>query len=130
MKYLIDTHILIWHAQGNDKLHSNTINIINDSSNEIFISVISVWELAIKKNLGKLDYPDSFTKLEYDFIANFFDLLPLKFIHNEVFSKLPQHHKDPFDRMLIAQAMSEDFTIITQDDKFKNYEPSVKILWN
>lgn len=95
MKYLIDTHILIWHAQGNEKLHSNTIKIINDSSNEIFVSVISVWELAIKKNLGKLDYPDSFTKLEYDFIANFFDLLPLKFIHNEVFSKLPQHHKDP-----------------------------------
>lgn len=130
MKYLIDTHILIWHAQANEKLHAKIIEIINDSSNEIFVSAVSIWEMAIKKNLGKLAYPESFTKLEYDFVANFFELLPIKFIHNEVFSKLPQYHKDPFDRMIIAQAMAEDFTIITQDEKFKAYEPAVKIIWN
>jgi PIN domain nuclease of toxin-antitoxin system len=130
MKYLIDTHILIWHAQDNEKLSPTSIDIIDNMANEIFVSAVSIWEIAIKKNLGKLEYPDSFLRMEYDLIANLFELLPLKFSHNELFSKLPQHHKDPFDRMLIAQAMAEDLTIITQDDKFRAYEPDVKIIWN
>ena len=128
MEYLIDTHILIWYAENDPKVSSKTIEIISNLDNRIFVSHASLWEITIKKGLGKLEYPASILEMAYFLENNLFSILNFDFNHYNSYLKLPPHHFDPFDRMLIAQAQSENLTIITQDDKFRNY--SVPIVWN
>ena len=128
MEYLIDTHILIWYAENNPKVSSNTIEIISNLDNRIFVSHASLWEITIKKGLGKLEYPASILEMAYFLEKNLFSILNFDFNHYDTYLKLPPNHFDPFDRMLIAQAQSENLTIITQDDKFGKY--FVPIIWN
>lgn len=126
MKYLVDTHILIWHGENNPALKPDTISILNDASNEIFVSHASLWEMAIKVSLGKLQLAVPVEQFGEALIRNGFTLLAFDLPHYSALSKLPFHHNDPFDRMLIAQAISEQLEIITYDDKFNLYP--VKIL--
>ncbi len=119
MKYLLDTHIFIWSLEGNPKLKTDTKNIIRDKSNLVFLSIISAWEITIKVMLKKLqlDIPLNkiFKNLEYE-------ILPLKLDHMLVLLELPPIHKDPFDRMLVAQAKSEKLTLLSEDPKIKQYQ--------
>ena len=126
MKYLIDTHILIWHGENNPALKPETLAILNDPANDILVSHASLWEMSIKVSLGKLQLGYSLRSLESILLLNNFNLLPLDFTHYQTLSNLPFHHNDPFDRMIIAQAESEEIAIITNDDKFKHY--SVRII--
>ena len=128
MTYLIDTHILIWYAENDSKLSRNTVEIISNLENQIYVSHASLWEITIKKGLGKLDYPDSIPQMSYFLNLNIFSVLDFDFSHYKKYLELPLYHNDPFDRMLIAQAQAEDFTIITQDEKFRNYD--ISVIWN
>jgi PIN domain nuclease of toxin-antitoxin system len=126
MNYLIDTHILIWFIEGNEKLSKQAQALIANPSNDIYISQASLWEMTIKISIGKLSLSISLSELEQFLSDNQFQILDAKFRHYEILQNLPFHHQDPFDRMIIAQAKAEDYTLITNDDYFKLYE--VKLL--
>lgn len=126
MKYLIDTHILIWFIEGSERLSKEIIALIADPTNEIYISQASLWEMAIKISIGKLSLSISISELERFLITHQFQILLINFYHYEELQNLPFHHQDPFDRMIVAQAKVEDYIIVTHDDRFKLY--SIKII--
>lgn len=130
MTYLIDTHILMWFVENSPKLSNSVRLILENTANTVMVSHVSFWEITIKKSIGKLEFTPTQQTLERKLLAQFIEVLSFETKHCEVLSDLPFHHQDPFDRMLIAQAIAGDFTIITQDRRFKTYEPQVKILWN
>ena len=104
MRLLLDTHILLWSLTEPQRLSALVRRALEDARNEVFVSPVSVWEIAIKRALGKLKAPDI---LETDVMEQGFTPLSLTFFHAEQAGKLPQHHRDPFDRMLVAQAQAE-----------------------
>ena len=123
-QYLLDTHILIWWLEWDKRLTDVVYNTICDGTNDIFVSAASVWEIAIKKALGKLNAPDNLTGIVE---KKGFQSLPISLFHGERAGALPAHHNDPFDRMLIAQAQTEGLVLITHDTAFKPY--GNEILW-
>jgi len=128
VKILIDTYALIWFCEGNTNLSETARKVMQDDSNEKFISPAVPWEIAIKISIGKLTLKTDFPSILPGVIsANGFNLLPLHFSHFEYLMTMPKHHADPFDRIIIAQALSEDCSIVTIDPNFAKY--SVKILW-
>ena len=124
MNYLLDTHVFLWVIGDAKRLDHKVASEIQNTRNAVFVSAVSSVEIAIKSGLGKLDAPDD---LEDEIGLRGFSHLPLQYCHGAGLSTLPLHHQDPFDRMLIAQAIREKLTIITHDKKFKDYP--VKILW-
>lgn len=115
--YLIDTHILLWWLNNSPQLSSEAIDIIDSNSN-IFVSAASLWEMALKKEMKKLRYPDNIL----DYIEHEdFHILDIKATHVLKTSELPSHHQDPFDRLLIAQAQLESYTFITHDKLLQKY---------
>lgn len=128
MKLLLDTHTLLWFITANTKLSANAQVLIEDPANEKLVSIVSIWEIAIKHSLGRLVLSDKFENLfPEQLVINGFDELPIKNKHFYEFIKLPQHHSDPFDRLLISQAISEKIHIVSADSAFKDY--SVNLLW-
>ena len=122
MNYLIDTHIIIWHAENNPRLSREVVEILNNPINTIVVSYVSLWEIAIKQSIGKLSVGMTLSELEFNLQSNFFTLLDISVQHLEKLQKLPFHHNDPFDRLLIAQAQEEDLTLISEDRNFKYYQ--------
>ena len=118
MKYLLDTHMFIWSIEGNSKLKPDAKIIIRDKSNIVFLSIISAWEITIKVMLKKLRLDIPITKI---FKNLEFELLPIKLDHILVLLQLPPIHKDPFDRMLVAQAKSEKLKLLSNDPQVKQY---------
>jgi PIN domain nuclease of toxin-antitoxin system len=119
MKLLLDTHILLWWLTENQKLSSAETAIITDPDNLVFVSAATAWEIAVKKMIGKLEAPDD---LPVALAANNFLELPISIEHSQKLYQLPLHHHDPFDRMMVAQAMSEDLILITRDAKIALYD--------
>ena len=122
MKYLIDTHILIWFIEGSDRLSQKAQAIITNPANDIYISQASLWEMTIKISIGKLSLSISLSDLELFLSSNQFQILETNFHHYEILQHLPFHHQDPFDRMIISQAKAEDYILITNDARFKLYD--------
>ncbi len=122
MKYLLDTNILIWWLETNTRLSPRIKHIINEKGNSIYVSSISAWEMNIKKAIGKLTTPDD---LEEVIALNHFIPLSVTIAHAMQVKHLPLHHRDPFDRMIIAQAQLEQFAIITADPIFEKYSVAV-----
>ena len=119
MRFLLDTHILLWWLGDDERLSVEVREVIGNSENFIFVSAATVWEMSIKKSLGKLSVPnDLLDKLK----ENNFDILNITAVHGLRVEDLPHHHKDPFDRMLIAQALVEELTLISGDAKLKLYD--------
>ncbi len=123
---MIDTHILIWFVEGNARLDEDVRSLIANPVNEIYISQASLWELTIKISIGKLSLSISVSELEIFLINHEFQILETKFLHYAKLQNLPFYHQYPFDRLIISQAKAEDYTIITHDDRFKQYD--VKLL--
>lgn len=119
MRYLLDTHVFLWWLNDDKKLKVPLREIIRDSSNSIFVSVISAWEISIKMKAKKFKLKTTFEKVFDKFQ---FELLDVNLSHVFRHHKLPVFHKDPFDRMLIAQAFAEKAILITGDSKFKKYK--------
>ena len=123
MDYLIDSHVYLWAAMSPEKLNKSTIEILEDNSNRVFVSVISYWELSLKFGLGKLDLknisPSDFTEVTAE--MGFQDLEVTSRCAT-FFHELPREdHKDPFDRMLIWQSINHKLTLISRDQAFSDY---------
>ena len=118
MNYLLDTHTLLWWLNNDPKLSTSAKTVIANSENIIFVSAVSAWEISIKKTIGKLSAPDN---LEEAIAVNCFEPLLINIEHGLKAGSLPSYHNDPFDRMLIAQAMIENLIIITRDAQFTQY---------
>lgn len=126
MKYLLDTHIFIWWTLDHPKLSGPAKATISDKDNLIYVSSASIWEIAIKSSVGKLSLPESpeiFVRKQLE--MNDFNILDITVGHSLGILDLPMHHKDPFDRILIAQAKYENMIIITDDRLIKQYKVNV-----
>jgi PIN domain nuclease of toxin-antitoxin system len=127
MRYIIDTQAFIWYAIGDSQL-SKTAREIIESNDVRYISIASIWEMAIKSNTGKLTFQVPFDQLVSEQLAiNGYEILPLDLAHVFQLANLPLHHKDPFDRILISQAMNENIPIVSVDAHFKNYP--ITVIW-
>lgn len=127
MNLLLDTHIFLWLNQSPEKLQADLLTLCQDSANTLFLSHVSPWEIQIKHALGKLDLDAPLSEMiETQQRDNDLKLLPIELAHIYALEKLEHHHNDPFDRLLIAQAMVENMLIVTVDSKIKLYS-GVKI---
>lgn len=122
MNYLLDTHTFLWFINADPVLSSNAIGLIQAVENNIYLSSASIWEIAIKVSLGKLYVPSPIGMfLEEQLTENSIRLLNIKIEHATVIASLPFHHRDPFDRLIIAQALHEGMPIIGRDAAFDDY---------
>jgi PIN domain nuclease of toxin-antitoxin system len=119
MRLLLDTHAVIWWLAADACLGEEARTAIGNSDSAVFVSAVTAFEVATKKKLGKLNTPDD---LIQQLRANAFEELPVTFEHGLAAGQLPLHHKDPFDRLLIAQAQCEDLTIVTSDRMVRLYD--------
>lgn len=124
MNLLLDTHALIWALENNPTLSTPARNAIIEGKNLVFISSATVWEMSIKQSQGKLETPDN---LQEEIDLHRFTQLSINFQHAGLAGKLPHIHKDPFDRMLIAQAMIEKLTLVTRDRLIAQYDVALII---
>lgn len=131
MKYLIDTHVFIWFMEGNPSFSPIAKSIILNKNNEIFISIASLWEISIKNSIGKLLISKKFNELSNVLYNNLIEILPITFSHTVENNQLPFHHRDPFDRIIVAQAIIENVNFISADAVFDNYlkGKSVSRIW-
>ena len=127
MANLLDTHTFIWFIEGDKLLSDKALSAINDGADFNFVSIASIWEIAIKLNIEKLKLQTSFLGIQKKMDENGFKLLPVNFEHTLILRDLPLHHRDPFDRMIIAQSITENLTIISKDKNFSLYP--IKLLW-
>jgi len=131
MQYLIDTHVFLWFVSNSKELSQTAKSLIEDETNEIFISIASLWEISIKTALGKLIIYGKYASVIDDLTDNSIEILPINFAHTVQQNNLPFHHKDPFDRIIISQAIVENMNFISADAIFNNYfkGKSVKRIW-
>ncbi len=119
MNLLLDTHILIWAFSNNSRLTGKARDALVDGHNQVFVSAVTAWEITIKKALGKLKVPDSY---EDELTAHRFTALDVTTAHALAVGRLPPHHADPFDRLLIAQTRVENLKLITADPMIQRYD--------
>jgi PIN domain nuclease of toxin-antitoxin system len=122
MRYLLDTHTIIWHLEDSPRLPSRLAEIIDNNENSIYYSSVSLWEIAIKVNSGKLELRFTFDEFLDGVKHSVIELLQIEDEHLKRLSTLPLIHRDPFDRLLIATALAEKLTIITADDDIHKYD--------
>ncbi len=127
MRYLIDTQALIWFVEGNNQLSPEAKSVIEDTSVQVFTSVAFLWEMSIKMSIGKLKLTQPLSSFIEQIQRDNIAILGIQTTHVLNLLTIPLLHKDPFDRIIIAQALSEGFDNITSDTEFSNYD--VKILW-
>lgn len=124
MKLLVDTHAALWLLGEDKRLSPSADEMLTDASNEVLLSAAVVWEVAIKQSLGKLDAPDGFSTMLTDGGAT---PLSVSIEHAQAVRSLPWHHRDPFDRVLVAQAILENAVIVSSDDRLRAYD--VRVAW-
>ncbi|MBE9214875.1 type II toxin-antitoxin system VapC family toxin [Plectonema cf. radiosum LEGE 06105] len=122
MKILLDTHTFLWFINDSQELSRNAVEVL-ESDVDLLLSIASLWEIAIKVNLKKLTLPDTYeTFIPQQIILNSIEILPVKLKHLAVVANLALNHRDPFDRLLIAQAIAEEIKIVSADTKFDLYD--------
>jgi PIN domain nuclease of toxin-antitoxin system len=124
VRLLLDTHALIWWMADAPELPDRARSAIADRSNEVMVSIASLWEIVIKRALGKLEFPED---LETTLTAEGFGLLPVGLAHLRALESLPVLHRDPFDRMLVAQALADGLVMVSGDPAVARY--GAPILW-
>ena len=125
--YLLDTHAFLWFLNDDQKLPQRIRDLICTAS-PLYISIASFWEMAIKTSLGKLMLPALVSEMMKTCEEMRIDIAPIKAAHLERLQTLPDHHRDPFDRLIICQAAEEKLTVLSADEKFKRY--NIDILWD
>lgn len=122
MNILFDTHVFIWWDSNPEKLPTHILSACESTENTLFLSIASLWEMQIKQQLGKLELREPLSTLvSMQQATNGIQLLPIHATHVFALQNLPNHHKDPFDRLIIAQALNEKLTIATADRQFIHY---------
>jgi PIN domain nuclease of toxin-antitoxin system len=124
LKLLLDTHAALWFLSGDDRLSENAARHLTDDSNRVLLSAAVVWEISIKRALGKLVVPDDYLSLLLDAGVQ---PLAVSVAHAAAVVRLPPHHRDPFDRILVSQATVEAGAIVSRDDALRPYE--VTLIW-
>ncbi|PSR54606.1 PIN domain nuclease [Adhaeribacter arboris] len=127
MEYLLDTHTFIWFINGDNLLPENVKDQIKNIDNKCYISIAILWEIAVKVSLDKLELKADFNNIAEFLTANDIEVLPVTFEHLQKLLRLKYHHRDPFDRIIIAQGIADKLVILTKDENFKKYR--VKITW-
>lgn len=127
MNNLLDTHTLIWFLNGDNSLSKKARRNIESESATNFISIASLWEIAIKISLGKLELLTEFSSVFEQIRKNGVQVLPITFEDTLILSTLPFYHRDPFDRLIICQSITNRFTIISKDKYFEEYK--VNLIW-
>jgi PIN domain nuclease of toxin-antitoxin system len=127
MSQLLDTHTFIWFVEGDNQLSNNAKTTIETVSLKNFVSIASIWEIAIKLGLGKLQLKKPFKEIYTLLQLNNFEILPISFEDTLIVSTLTFYHRDPFDRIIIAQCLNNNFNIITKDAQFSLY--NVNRIW-
>lgn len=117
-RVLLDTQVLLWWLANDPRLGSRCKELISDNRNQVFVSAATTWEISIKTALGKLTAPEDMDSIVDD---EGFDKLPISLYHGQLAGRLPPLHRDPFDRMLIAQAQAEGLILITADEMITRY---------
>ncbi len=126
MTLLLDTHALIWFLDNDTRLPATTRTQI-ETTPTVFVSIASLWEIAIKANIGKLDLSAPFSTIEPNLVALGITQLPITFKDLEIYLSLPLHHRDPFDRILIAQTINHSLLLVSQDTQMDTY--TIQRLW-
>ena len=128
MKLLVDTHTFLWALMRDHRLSTRSKQILTSDEHELFFSLVSLWEVSIKMKTGKLNALGSSVAYLREEMENYsMQLLPIRYEHILQLEMLPAHHSDPFDRLLIAQAVTESLPILTHDEKFKPYP--ARLIW-
>lgn len=128
MRYLLDTHTFLWWCSDDEQLSSDVREIIADPRTEIYLSSVSVWEIAIKAAKGRLLLPESPEKFVVSRLRSyFFQALPVQISHAACVYELPEHHADPFDRLLISQSQLESLPLLTKDTLIQKY--AIETVW-
>ncbi len=127
MDILLDTHTLVWFLNGDEKLSGNVRDAIEDTDNLKIVSIASIWEISIKISLDKFRFPKGFKRFLEMVEENGFELLPITFDHTIIVSTLEFIHRDPFDRLLIAQCKNDNLTIATKDENIRKY--NIQTIW-
>jgi PIN domain nuclease of toxin-antitoxin system len=127
MNLLIDTHVFLWWDSQPEKIPTTTLSVLEDPDNIVWLSLVSIWEVQIKTQMGKLVLNNSLDNLVQQQQQNGIQLLPIKLNHILALQPLPYYHKDPFDRLLIAQSVAENLICVSADSVFKQY--NIPILW-
>ena len=127
MRILLDTHVLIWLVEGDKNLSTVARSTIEDEDNSLYLSIASLWEITIKLSLGKLDLQLSVDEMVESFlIPGGIEILQIETGHLSILRDLPLHHRDPFDRLIIAQAQAEKMTLISADGVFDLYDVDLR----
>jgi PIN domain nuclease of toxin-antitoxin system len=128
MKVLLDTHALLWLITGDDRLSENARQIFLNEESRLFFSSASLWEICIKKSLGKISLKGGwFHTIQAEMEINTIQWLPIEMAHCVEVAEMPFHHRDPFDRMLIAQAIVEDLQLLSRDRRLSDY--GIERIW-
>jgi PIN domain nuclease of toxin-antitoxin system len=128
VRVLLDTHALLWFLLNDARLSGSAHTLITDPANDVFVSPASYWEIAIKISLGKYTLEEDFAEfMESQFVENDLTVLPITVEHTAIVATLAFHHRDPFDRLLAAQAMAESVPLVSADPVFDLYP--VKRMW-
>ena len=128
MSYLLDTHTFLWFVCGDEKLPHWIKTKIEDINQPCFLSIASLWEVTIKQQIGKLILDISIKELFKYADVNQIEIIQINYNHLSQLSKLPFHHNDPFDRLILSQAISENLSLISKDKEFEKYDTD--IIWN
>ena len=128
MQLLVDTHLLLWSVAASKKLPPTAREMLTDPSNDVFYSAASVWEIAVKSGLGRDDFQVDMPSLLQAFVAAGFVELAITSTHAARVTSLPDLHKDPFDRLLVAQALSEPALLLTNDAQLGQYGAHVHVI--
>ncbi len=128
MKLLLDTHLLIWAAEGATALSAVAKTLINDPANQPIVSVVSIWEVAIKHRLARADFQIDPSTLRHLLLANGYGELPISSRHAIGVANLPPYHKDPFDRLLFSQATVEAMTLLSADPALARYPGPIHLV--
>jgi len=127
MDYLLDTHTFMWFINGHKELSDLARKTIERKGANNFVSIASLWEIAIKISIGKLKLKTPFAEIPRQIVDNGFQVLPIKFEDTFRLSTLPFHHRDPFDRMIIVQSLTNQLNIISRDKQFADY--GITVIW-
>ncbi len=125
--YLLDTNALLYFLYDSEKLSKEASEVIYHGNEKINVSIVSLWEIAIKSSIGKLEITSSISRISETCEKEQLDILSIKPLHLDEIGKLPPIHGDPFDRLIISQAITENLVIITKDGTIPQYD--VKVLW-
>lgn len=126
MRFLLDTHLMLWHARGDSRLAVEAVELICDEKNDFSFSVASLWEIAIKQALGRADFNADAAFVRRAFRDRDFEEVPIRGEHVLAIRSLPPLHKDPFDRILIAQAAVEGLVLLTADRTVARYPGPIR----